>query len=97
MNRAFILCLAALVLGAPPARAHSWYPPECCSNRDCVPADSIGTDSRGDWVVTVGMVHIWVPQGFTVRPSQDERIHICFRMDDYNFLMPLCLFMPAQG
>ena len=37
-----------------PARGHSWYPRECCSNRDCMPADRVETDDRGDLRVTVG-------------------------------------------
>lgn len=92
---------AALTLGflvlAPAAQAHSWYPKDCCSDRDCMPADAIGSDHRGDRFVMVGQQRIWVPHGFPVRPSQDGRIHICFHLDDHRFLMPLCLFLPAQG
>lgn len=80
-----------------PARGHSWYPRECCSNRDCMPADRVETDDRGDLRVTVGKKRIWVPQGFEIRPSRDNRIHICFHVDEHDFLMPLCLFIPAQS
>lgn len=79
------------------ASAHSWYPKDCCSDRDCMPADAIGTDQRGDRFVMVCHLRIWAPQGFAVRPSQDGRIHICFHVDDHKFLMPLCLFLPAQS
>jgi len=78
--------------------AHSWYPKDCCSNQDCMPADRIEVDARGDLRVVVGRLRIWVPRGFAVRPSQDRRIHICFREEkDLKFLMPLCLFMPAES
>jgi hypothetical protein len=33
---AFVLAaLAVLVVRCVPARAHDWYPPDCCSGRDC--------------------------------------------------------------
>lgn len=90
--------LAALVCWTgSPAMAHSWYPKECCSNRDCMPADRVERDARGDMQVAVGQHRIWVPQGFPIRSSLDERIHICFHLDDHKFLMPLCLFMPPKS
>jgi hypothetical protein len=97
MTRARILLSIILLAIGPrfPAHAHSWYPMECCSSNDCMPADAIGTDARGDLVVTVGSLRIWVPHGFAVRSSPDTRAHICFRKDETNFLMPMCLFVPA--
>jgi hypothetical protein len=96
-----VLIPAALGLLAsalsPQVYAHSWYPKECCSNRDCMPADRIEWDARGDMQVTVGHRRIWVPQGFAIRPSADNQVHICFHLDDHKFLMPLCLFLPAQS
>jgi hypothetical protein len=62
-----------------------------------MPADELSTDARGDMQLVVGNRKIWVPQGFAVRASQDARIHICFHADEFNFLMPLCLFIPAQS
>jgi hypothetical protein len=85
-----------------PARGHSWYPRECCSNRDCVAADGITSDARGDRVVLVGARRIWIPSGLAAGPSPDGRVHICFRevageLDNSIFVMPICLFVPAQG
>jgi hypothetical protein len=99
MDRARISLLAALLATAStlPAAAHSWYPKECCSNRDCMPADGTSTDVRGDLSVHVGNRRVWVPNGFSVRPSRDDRIHICFHVDEHNFPMPLCLFLPLQS
>jgi hypothetical protein len=100
MPRCILASIAVLLVTAGSsfsACAHSWYPSDCCSNRDCTPADSVETDARGDLTVKVGAKRIWVPRGFAVRPSQDGRIHICFHSDDFQFLMPLCLFMPAQS
>lgn len=62
-----------------------------------MPADQISTDARGDMLVIVGGLRIWVPNGFAVRPSPDHRVHICFREEgDLKFPMALCLFVPAQ-
>jgi len=84
-----------------PASAHGWYPKECCSNHDCMPADEIATDIRGGRVVTVGQQRISVPRGFPVRSSPDDQIHICFRIisepEEGVFAMPLCLFLPAES
>lgn len=92
--------LVLVTLAASPSlsSAHSWYPKECCSNQDCMPADRIEVDARGDLRVIVGRLRIWVPRGFAVRPSRDGRIHICFREEkDLKFLMPVCLFLPAES
>jgi hypothetical protein len=90
--------MLSLLAPALPAFSHSWYSKDCCSDHDCMPADSIEIDRNGDFQVSVGPTRIWVPRGFAIRPSRDKRIHICFREEKaLKFLMPLCLFLPAQG
>jgi hypothetical protein len=93
--------LLALVLAlstARPADAHSWYPKECCSGRDCMVADRMITDSLGSKSIIVGPYRILVPRGFVPRPSPDGRIHACFIVDDEGSGPELrCLFVPAQG
>jgi hypothetical protein len=104
MNIARVLLFAILSTFVPmlPAESHSWYPKECCSNYDCVPADAIVSDEQGGKIVVVGQTRISIPDGFTTRSSPDGRIHVCFRTvagEQYggpNFL-PLCLFLPAQS
>jgi hypothetical protein len=99
----FVVFLVLSTIGLwAPAHAHSWYPKECCSNYDCVPADSIMTDGRGGKIVVVGHTHIPIPDGFTARSSPDGRIHVCFRTvagEQYGGpdILPLCLFLPAQS
>jgi hypothetical protein len=78
------------------ARAHSWYPHDCCSNQDCMAADGIRTEADGDEQVTVGDVHIAIPRGFVWRPSADHRVHICFRTDETRIPVPVCLFLPSE-
>jgi hypothetical protein len=98
--KTIVLALALSVLtglGFTPAKAHSWYPKECCSGQDCMLADGIYTDTGGNRVVKVGHRRVWVPPGFPVRPSPDARIHICFTDDVYGYQMPRCVFMPAES
>lgn len=92
--------IAALLLLTVPAIAHSWYPKECCSDRDCSPADTVRDDPRGGLMVSAGNQSVWVPSGFPRRSSPDNRVHICFRMiavpDEGVLLIPLCVFLPAE-
>lgn len=78
------------------ALAHSWYPFECCSDRDCFP-------------VAVEDVRI-SPVGYTLtdgtlieyaeaRPSPDGRFHICRRQDGKGPIIrlhkkPACFWAP---
>lgn len=39
------LCLALLPWGGGPVHAHSWYPYDCCSDRDCWPM-GLDADAR---------------------------------------------------
>jgi hypothetical protein len=104
MNGAHILCLAASLVTASgvPAGAHSWYPEECCSDDDCVPADAINADDRGATIVSVGDYRIGIPAGLKPRSSPDGRIHICFQVvwgdvDGSSVTVPICLFLPSQS
>ena len=92
-----ITCAIALpLLASHVANAHSWYPKECCDQDDCAPADTMTRDIRGDWEIIVGHRRIWVPQGFKMRPSPDNRIHICYRVDETSFPSAFCVFVPGQ-
>jgi hypothetical protein len=72
---------------ATPARAHSFYDPECCSDKDCAPIDSkLVRITDSGYVVTVGPgQHPMVkhaPVSFvipyhTARESPDGRYHVC--------------------
>lgn len=75
----FRLLLAAPVIGmllpAAPAGAHDWYPLECCSNRDCHPAEpgEIKVEAEGLRIVPTDELIPWSE----VRPSPDGRMHRC--------------------
>ena len=94
---------ALLMIAAPlPVAAHSWYPIECCSAYDCMPADEIIIGSDGGRLVRVRDQRVPIPVGLAPRASPDGRIHICFRSfaGDINgtpSFLPFCLFLPAQS
>jgi hypothetical protein len=74
-----ILLSAAFSVGGPPSstHAHSWYPNECCSRRDCVQADQMMIDHLGDRIVMVGNRHIWVSKYLSPPISRWPRPHLC--------------------
>jgi hypothetical protein len=99
---AIIAVAAFSALTATSARAHSFYPYECCSDQDCWP---MGKGEREpDPVLT--------PQGWRLhdgeivafaeaRPSPDGRFHVCRRggAAEGAVIRPgrPCLWVPAQG
>lgn len=88
--------VCATVGAALQANAHSWYPKECCSNRDCQPAAGLYSDARGDTIVRVGRQQFLVPPDLRRRPSPDGRIHVCIQYDEFGLQYPVCLFVPAS-
>lgn len=70
----------------PLALAHSWYPPHCCSDKDCkpVPCEDLLTTTDGGvkyekYVFTKQQVY----------PSKDSKCHVC--INHYN--NPICAFV----
>lgn len=93
----------ALLACAPAASAHSWYPYDCCSDRDCWPmgvdADAREPDPRivpGGYLTHDG---IFVAERDT-RPSRDGRFHVCRAGGALTGAVitpsqrPVCLFVP---
>lgn len=92
MIRAFIL----LMLLAGPALAHSWYPYECCSERDCFPVATEAVKSvQGGWMLADGTFIGWRE----ARSSPDGKYHICRHNDGKGALIilpgkPACFWAP---
>jgi hypothetical protein len=92
----FVILLCALNALLPSSvRAHSWYPHECCSGFDCMPAESIYSDRIGK-VVVVGKVRVRIPANFSPRPSPDGQIHVCYTQGEFGFPLARCLFLPPE-
>jgi hypothetical protein len=97
-----LLTMVLTLFAACPARAHSWYPHECCSQQDCVAADAVSTDGQGSKSVIVGQVQIPIPDGTRPGLSPDGRVHVCFRTwagdrDGLPTFMLVCLFLPPEA
>lgn len=79
------------------ALAHSWYPHECCSDRDCYPVPAPQVRSvQGGWVLADGTFIAWRE----ARPSPDGQYHICRREDGKGALItipgkPHCFWAPV--
>ena len=97
--------LVALMTLAHRARAHDWYPIECCSGMDCapvekveiVPADRFTASSLippamaapSAMLVTTKHGTVLVPGNFQRRESKDGRMHACMRRSQYGGEMKL--------
>jgi hypothetical protein len=84
-----------------PASAHGWYPKDCCNDMDCAPVVSISSfvPIRGgprQLAVTSKHGTAVVPHNLPVRPSRDNRFHVCMRYDAFGDLQVVCFFVPAS-
>jgi hypothetical protein len=79
------------------ARAHSWYPMDCCSDYDCaivVKTSFVASDPKVPANMVVETVYgtAVVPHNFPLRQSKDGQTHAC--IDKQGRL--LCLFVPPS-
>lgn len=88
----FSLCL---VFGVARAKAHEWYPLECCSNHDCHEADKV-TYKDGHVFVNVGDDLVDVGKGVQWRQSPDGKYHICY-VKTYQGFHVYCFFVPGDA
>jgi hypothetical protein len=95
--------LAILLLSASVGSAHDWYPPKCCSGKDCAPvaSDAISCDADGCDLTLIPGQHPMIPADFnggqpvtvhtTKQPqfSPDGQNHACVG----RTLVVFCLFV----
>jgi hypothetical protein len=67
--------------------AHSWYPSDCCSDRDCHPVSADAVHQMQDGYEAEG---IFYPESL-VKPSRDARYHACSIPETGK---ALCFFVP---
>ena len=111
LNKALVVWLAAVspfALAAPAdphthvdpdGSAVSWYPKECCNDRDCRPVVSIKAASNGLWLTTGDGQTVLIGPSDARRPSLDVRWHICSGPGDMDDTGPqiLCVFEPPNS
>ena len=104
---AFLVCVLTAVAGLSHlAMSHvhvdsdgatvSWYPTECCHDRDCQPVASIRETPVGLWITTVDGQTLLVDRDEERRPSRDMRWHVCLGQLGHNDVAVLCLFEPPS-
>ncbi|NIX78262.1 hypothetical protein [Microvirga terricola] len=85
-----IVSSVTLFLSAPQAMAHSWYPIECCSDRDCreLAEDQGETvdETPNGWQLWDGRI---IARGIA-KPSPDKKFHLC---ETANKTI-ICFFVP---
>lgn len=93
----FLTAAAATVawsLGHGDARAHDWYPYDCCSDKDCAPiAESAVQFTPAGWLVR--RTGETIPFD-AVRTSPDGQFHLCSRGGKPDG-KTICLFTPGIG
>jgi hypothetical protein len=95
VSAAFVLNLLPII--ATTARAHDWYPMECCHGMDCAPVDRIDVGgSPGGIIVTSRVGTAVIPPEMTRRESQDNRMHVCMRKTPTGAMRVLCVFVPPS-
>lgn len=95
--------LLILFVSATFAFGHSWYDLDCCSQRDCAPADEVVFNGDGATIVTITLNEkkytIVYPKNFPkdkIRPSHDGKYHGCAQVN-VEPPAPLCLYVPISG
>lgn len=82
------------------ACAHEWYPPWCCSGKDCAPVLEWRIDSEKDGVwATTEHGTVFIPRWWLndrAKPSKDGDNHVCFyEFEGQN--VPRCVFVALNG
>jgi hypothetical protein len=91
------LAMAMAVAATRPARAHSWYDADCCSDHDCEPVSAVSyvasdTQSLPVMVVTTNLGTKPVTPQTKIRQSKDSKMHACIYQGQL-----LCLYLPPSN
>jgi len=87
--------------GLSPAKAHDWYPHECCHGGDCAPVDNVtrivmAASGQTGLILSSKLGTALLPPDFPVRESKDHRMHVCMRPSLYGGMGITCVFMPPS-
>lgn len=92
-----IFCLL-LALFAPQARAHSWYPVECCFSMDCAPVDVTPRRDGDRLHVTTKHGEAWTDAETKIHEvpaaHDDGKVHACIIQRDGKSKVR-CVFFPG--
>ena len=87
-----VLAAAVMLLLNGAAVAHSWYPKECCHDKECRPVPCAELHYDGD-SVRYGRIYF---SKRMIRQSHDEGCHVCYAdpMGSIIPSVPFCVFVP---
>lgn len=88
LHRICKIIVAFGVLVPAVARAHDWYPQQCCSGQDCRPVPCDEITASPDYYFWKGMRF---PKN-AAKPSEDNQCHICASPGG----MPRCMFLQGS-
>ena len=107
-----VTMLTVLMALAHRAKAHDWYPVECCSGMDCAPVEKVEIKpaeaftanalipqahaAPSAMVVTTKHGTAIVPANFPRRESKDGQLHACMRPSNNGGMRLLCIFFPPS-
>ena len=74
----------------------SWYPKECCHDRDCQPVATVRATPAGLWMTTVAGQTVLIGRDEARRPSRDMRWHICLGANSDRDITVQCIFEPPS-
>jgi hypothetical protein len=92
-----MLAAAVMLLFNGAATAHSWYPEECCHNKDChpVPCEEIEKIGGGwQWRDKATKQRHWFPYD-RLHASHDDACHVC--VSPLTAPSGICLYMPLPA
>lgn len=77
--------IIALIVFSPSAKAHSWYSPECCHDRDCSPVTSMEQMDNKNPLNKFMIVTTKLGKGYTTQytkwlKSEDDKDHACINV-----------------
>lgn len=102
--QALVYALGLIAILATGARAHDWYPWECCHAQDCAPMgeamqEPLPKPAPGGWLLDDGML---IPYS-QARTSPDGKFHICRRNGERSGALiapdkrPVCFWAPQPS
>ena len=92
----WVLAAAVMLLNGA-ATAHSWYPKECCHDKDChpIPCEEIEKISDGwQWRDKATKQRHWFPHD-RLHASQDHTCHVC--VSTLTTPSGICLYVPLPA
>jgi hypothetical protein len=80
----------------PDGKTVTWYPHDCCHDKDCQPVTTVRQTPEGLWMTMPDGTTVLVDVEEPRRPSRDMRWHICLAPGAHRDVVVQCLFEPPN-